>query len=292
MLSCSAGLSSTTSSRLRRGARVFLDAGERRVQAFGRGRLGHEGECAARQAVMPVLIQGQHLHRDVARGRILLQMVQHGPAQHVGQEHIQRDGGGMVLARQRQRFGAAHRDQHLEALVAREIAENARVVRIVFDDQQDGIARLQIVAIVCDALDRLLRQRRSCRQLQRRRSRLTFCLPAVAGADGPDVGLRQVEREGAALARRAAQLNFAAQQAGQFAADGQAQAGAAVLAAGAGIRLLEGLEDDALLFGGNADAGVGDLERNDRRRAAENRMVCAPAAAWPARPTAARRPAR
>ena len=65
-----------------------------------------------------------------------------------------------------------------------------------------------------------------------------------------DVGLRQIEREGAALAGRAAELNFAAEQAGEFAADGEAEAGAAVLAAGAGVGLLEGLEDDALLFRG------------------------------------------
>ena len=50
---------------------------------------------------------------------------------------------------------------------------------------------------------------------------------------------------------------------GQLAADRQAQAGAAVLAAGARVGLLERLEDDLLLLGRDADAGVGHLERDD-----------------------------
>ena len=63
----------------------------------------------------------------------------------------------------------------------------------------------------------------------------------------------------------AAQLNLAAEQAGQLAADGEAEAGAAVLAAGAGVGLLERLEDDALLLGRDADAGVRHLEGDDAR---------------------------
>ena len=54
--------------------------------------------------------------------------------------------------------------------------------------------------------------------------------------------------------------DLAAEQAGDLAADRQAEAGAAVLAAGAAVGLLEGLEDDLLLVGGNADAGVADRE--------------------------------
>ena len=73
-------------------------------------------------------------------------------------------------------------------------------------------------------------------------------------------------------ARRAAQLDLAAQQEGELAADGEAQAGAAVLAAGAGVGLLERLEDDALLLGRDADAGIGDLERHHVGRALEHGM--------------------
>ena len=59
----------------------------------------------------------------------------------------------------------------------------------------------------------------------------------------------------------------------ELAADREAEAGAAVLAAGAGVGLLEGLEDDLLLLRRDADAGVGDLEGDDRRRVPQDRMV-------------------
>ena len=45
-----------------------------------------------------------------------------------------------------------------------------------------------------------------------------------------------------------------------------------------GVGLLERLEDDLLLLGRDADAGVGDLERDHGRRLAEHRMIGAPAA--------------
>ena len=67
---------------------------------------------------------------------------------------------------------------------------------------------------------------------------------------------RQVQREGAALARHARDADLAAEQACELAADGQAEAGAAVLAAGGAVGLLERLEDEALLVGRDADAGV------------------------------------
>ena len=59
------------------------------------------------------------------------------------------------------------------------------------------------------------------------------------------------------------QLDFAAEQHGQFAADGETEAGAAVFAGGAGVGLLEGLEDEPLLFRRDADAGILDGEGDE-----------------------------
>ena len=73
-------------------------------------------------------------------------------------------------------------------------------------------------------------------------------------------------------------MDFAAEQAGELAADGETEAGTAVLAAGRGIGLLEGLEDDLLLLQRNADAGVGHFERHHRRRLAQHRVSGAPTA--------------
>ena len=71
-------------------------------------------------------------------------------------------------------------------------------------------------------------------------------------------GDRQPER--AALVRLAGDGDVAAQQHRQAFADGQPQAGAAVLAAGRRVGLGEGLEDYGQLGGRHADARVGDVE--------------------------------
>ena len=55
------------------------------------------------------------------------------------------------------------------------------------------------------------------------------------------------------------------------------EAGAAVLARGAGVGLLEGLEDEPLLLRRDADAGVLDGEGHDLLGLAEHRVVGAPA---------------
>ena len=62
--------------------------------------------------------------------------------------------------------------------------------------------------------------------------------------------------EGGALAGVALDPDLAAQQLGQAFADGQAQPGAAVVASGGGVHLLERLEQAALLVQRDADAGV------------------------------------
>ena len=164
----------------------------------------------------------------------------------------------LVLAWQGERIGAAHGDQHLEALVAGEIDQDAGVVRIVLDDQQDGVAGLDVEPVVGNLLDRRARRRGRPALGRRRRPRPPHGARRRRRADIFD---RQVEREGAAGARRAAQLDFAAEQARQLAADGEAEAGAAVFAAGAGVGLLERLEDDLLLFRRNADAGIATPRR-------------------------------
>ena len=131
---------------------------------------------------MPVFVERQHLHRNVARRRILLQVVQHRPAQHVGQENVQRHCGWMVLLGQRERLRPAGRHKNFEALVARKIAQHARVVRIIFHNQQDRIVRLQIFPVVGNLLDRMFHDR------QRRRQKRTTEISSLAAAiavEGP-----------------------------------------------------------------------------------------------------------
>ena len=197
---------------------------------------------------------------------------------------------GLVLARQGQGGGAQRRDQSLEALLAGRIQQEAGEAQIVLDDQQHAIARLNIVAVVADLVDQARQRLRRRLPVLRRRARgmgesarlpavwiassaqpksaLLLAVPGIRALRSPlDAGrladrarrvdLRQIERERAALARAGSTRRISPpSKPRQLAADGQAQAGAAVLAAGAAVGLLERLEDDLLLVRRNADAGV------------------------------------
>ena len=95
--------------------------------------------------------------------------------------------------------------------------------------------------------------------------------------DGARIIERQVEREGAALPMHAGELDLAAEQHRQFAADGESESGAAILAGGSGVRLLKGFEYQSLLLGRDADAGVLDRESQHLVRLAEHRVIGSPA---------------
>ena len=211
--------------------------------------------------MLTILFQRDDLHRDVSRLGVLLQLAEHGPPEHVGEEHVEGHGHRSELARQGQRFAAPHGHEHFEALVVRQIHEDPRVVRIVLDDEQRRIFRLQIVSVVDDRLSRTLRHSHR----RKPHGGGLECGPARSVADAasdrrPGVSERQVERERTAHARRAAQLDLAAEQVRQLATDCQAETGSAKLPARAGVGLLERLEDDSLFLGRDADAGIGHLK--------------------------------
>ena len=60
-------------------------------------------------------------------------------------------------------------------------------------------------------------------------------------------------------------MDLAAKKIGKLAADRQAEFSAAILATGAGIGLLEGFENDALLINRDSNSRIGDFEGNNRR---------------------------
>ena len=148
-------------------------------------------------------------------------------------------------------------------------------MRIVLDDQQQRIAGLDIQPVVRDLLDIALGRRRQQRDRPSHRTGRIVARPGAAGR--ADIFERQEQRERTADPGCAPQLYLAAEQRRQLAADGKAETGAAVLAAGGGVGLLEGLEDDLLLFLRDADAGVGHFKRHHRRRLVENRVIRVPA---------------
>ena len=72
---------------------VLAEPIERAFEVAGRRRLDQIRKRPARQAVPALLLDRQHLHRDVPRRRIELQMVQDRPAQHVGQQDVEQEAG-------------------------------------------------------------------------------------------------------------------------------------------------------------------------------------------------------
>jgi hypothetical protein len=67
---------------------------------------------------------------------------------------------------------------------------------------------------------------------------------------------RQVQGEGAAFAQAAREPDLPTQEPREFAADREAQAGAAIPAAGGAVGLLEGFEHQCLAIGGDPDPGI------------------------------------
>ena len=130
--------------------------------------------------MLAVFVERDDLHRNVPRQRVVLQLAQHGPAQHVRQEDVERHRRRLELFCELQRLGAAGGDQDLEALVAGEVDQHPRIMRIVLDDQENRVARFEIEPVVRQLLDHpFLRG-----NLQRRR------VPngVEAGARGATVG--------------------------------------------------------------------------------------------------------
>src|SRR5690606_18322137 len=80
------------------------------------------------------------------------------------------------------------------------------------------------------------------------------------------------DREHAAFARFAGELDFAAEDAREFARDRQAEAGTAELAVRRTVGLAEGVEDRVLVFGCNADTGVADGKGHVAVRRAADRQ--------------------
>ncbi len=116
-----------------------------------------------------------------------------------------------------QSFRTAGGDQDFETLVASQIYQDARIMRIVLNNQKNRIPRFEIQSIVRELFDDTLLRR----DLQRRRSVVLGQSIDSRSHRRPGVFQRQIENEGAAFARRAPKMNLATQQARKLTADGQ-----------------------------------------------------------------------
>ena len=232
---------------------------------FGQGRKigrfgGIAGHPVAGAALRPVAHRND-MHGDVAGQRFGLEAIRDIPSIHIGQFQVERDGVRPLAPGQLETLLAGARHQRVEATVVRHVLQRAREHRIVFDNQQQriGIARRAWRGV-------------DGRRLAAHGRRLR------PGAYACQL-LRQIEGEGAADSLLAGDVELAVQQAGNFAADCQPQAGAAVTPRRAGVGLLECLEDQPHFICRDADATVAHAEGDDQRRVRKARVGGIPALA-------------
>ena len=260
-----------------------------RVQHFlGLDRLLDEGHGAGTERAVLAVVGGDHAHRQVARAHVVLDAVEHAPAVHVRQVHVERHGRpactGWPASARRAPIEVTRPLKPLARAASSRKPANARSFSTISRTRSPaGSCRdrrwpRSAAAPPSSPTTTASSTTASGRPQRARQARRGDSLPAssavrrAARAARARVHQRQVKREGAALSRRAGQADLAAQQLGQLAADRQAQAGAAVLAAGRAVGLLERLEDDLLLVARDADAGVRHRERNHLLRATRSSL--------------------
>src|SRR5436190_3733555 len=89
------------------------------------------------------------------RCQIALEPLQDPPPLNVGQENIKRYGMRLVFTGQSQGGGPQRRYQALHALFASRVEQEAGKAHIVFNNQQDAIARLNVIAIIVRFVDEI-----------------------------------------------------------------------------------------------------------------------------------------
>jgi hypothetical protein len=152
-----------------------------------------------------------------------------------GQEDIEGDRRREVLGRKAQSVAAPHGDDPFEAAPARQVEEDARVVRVVLDDEERRDPGRELVAVVGDLLEAGARE-----DHRHARRGGGVGLGRLDRSGGPSVDERQVEREGAPVAGQLCRRISPPEQGGQLAADGEPEARSSVLARRARVGLLEG----------------------------------------------------
>ena len=118
------------------------------------GRLDGVGEGPVARRVGALGLDRDDLDRDVPGGGIELEVVEHRPAEDVGQEDVEGDRGRLELAGQRKRRVAAVGDDPLESLAPGEVEQDCGVVGVVLDDEDDRVARLDALAVVVELSSR------------------------------------------------------------------------------------------------------------------------------------------
>src|SRR5215469_2156898 len=106
--------------------------------------------------MLPVLLEGEHLDRNMPGFRVSFQLPENTPAQHVRQKYIERYSSGFVSLRKIERIRTARGDKDLEIVLVREVRKHTGEMRIVLHDKQYEIAFTDFLPVVRHLLDWLL----------------------------------------------------------------------------------------------------------------------------------------
>ena len=224
-------------------------------------RLGQVTDRAQRNTARGFIHRGNEVHRDRGSNRIVLEVLQHRPTVHARQHHIQQDAGGTIAACQFQPAFAIGSSKCTVALAADQVDQDAGEGRIIFHRQDHGFTRRNGMAIIGNPINQL---RGSDARRARRGRRPLLAAGLTRSHRTVDGGgqQRQHQAETAALVLFAVDDQLPAQQLRQAPRDRQAQTATAVMTAGAGIDLFEGLEDRVQALFGNTNAGITHRQRH------------------------------
>ena len=199
-------------------------------------RLGQVIEDTEGDAHFAAVGDGDENDRDMRGGGIGFERVDDRPSVHTRHHHIGGDGDGMFGLGQLESVAAVARGVHVEAFLGEETAHQIEHGGIVVDDHEGRTTGSP---------------RRHCRYFFGGRGGSRFFLRGRGG---------QGDGEGRPLTRNTRHGDVAAEELAKFAADGEAETGAAEFARGGGIGLAEGLEESAHLLGCHTDAAVAHRE--------------------------------
>ena len=100
------------------------------------------------ESLQALLLDTDDLHRNVARERVLLEVIQYCPAEHVRKKNIQHDSKRPELMGKRAYVGSLRGDHALQSLLAYHAEQYLSKVRVVFDDQHYGVPRSHTFAVI------------------------------------------------------------------------------------------------------------------------------------------------
>jgi len=87
----------------------------------------------------PFLFDTNNLYGNVSCGRILFQVIEHGPAEHIGQENIEHNRQRLKLVSQRAHMRPVGRDDPLQALFPDQAEQDLGEMGIVLNEELDVV---------------------------------------------------------------------------------------------------------------------------------------------------------